>query len=334
MSALAQLAPAIGTAKACASLGVARATHYRQRHPRMPKLIRRTPPLQLADAERASVLDTLMSPRFVDYPPAQIYAILLDEGRYLCSIRTMYRVLASVQAARERRDQRIHPVYARPELIAQAPNEVWSWDITKLKTTVKWTYFYLYVVMDIFSRYIVGWTLSTRETGALARDFVETCAQRENISPDQLILHADRGSPMRSKTLNELLVDLGIEASFSRPHQSNDNPFSESLFKTAKYSPTFPTCFDCREHARAVITPFVEHYNHQHRHSGIGLMTPAAVHRGQATAITTARAITLNEAFTLHPQRFKGRPPMPPTVPDKVYINPPLTEDTHTQKTH
>ena len=334
MSTVARLAPAIGTAKACASLGIARATHYRQRHPKIPKPIRRTSPLQLADEERANVLDTLMSPRFVDYPPAQVYAIMLDEGRYLCSIRTMYRLLASQQAVRERRDQRIHPVYARPELIAQAPNEVWSWDITKLKTTVKWTYFYLYVVMDIFSRYIVGWTLSTRETGALARDFVETCVQRENISPEQLTLHADRGSPMRSKTLNELLVDLGIEASFSRPHQSNDNPFSESLFKTAKYSPTFPACFESREHARAVIAPFVEHYNHQHRHSGIGLMTPAAVHRGQATAITAARALTLNEAFVLHPQRFKGKPPVPPVVPDKVYINPPLNEDSVTHRTH
>ena len=334
MKAATALSATVGTSRACAGLGVARATLYRQRRPKVCVPVRRRPPLQLAEAEHTIVLDTLMSPRFVDYPPAQVYAILLDEGRYLCSIRTMYRLLASVQAVRERRDQRIHPVYARPELIAQAPNEVWSWDITKLKTTVKWTYFYLYVVMDIFSRYIVGWTLSTRETGALARDFVETCAQRENISPEQLTLHADRGSPMRSKTLNELLVDLGIEASFSRPHQSNDNPFSESLFKTAKYSPAFPTCFDSREHARAVITPFVEHYNHQHRHSGIGLMTPAAVHRGQATAITTARALTLNEAFALHPQRFKGKPPMPPVVPDKVYINPPLTEDIHIQKAH
>lgn len=334
MSAATQLAPTVGTAKACAGLGMARATLYRQRRSKVSMPVRRRPPLQLVDAECATVLDTLMSPRFVDYPPAQVYAILLDEGRYLCSIRTMYRLLASVQAVRERRDQRIHPVHARPELIAQAPNAVWSWDITKLKTTVKWTYFYLYVVMDIFSRYVVGWMLSTRETGALARDFVETCAQRENISPDQLTLHADRGSPMRSKTLNELLVDLGIEASFSRPHQSNDNPFSESLFKTTKYSPSFPACFDSPDHARAVLTPLFDHYNHQHRHSGIGLMTPAAVHRGQATAITTARTLTLNEAFAQHPQRFKGKPPIPPVVPDKVYINPPLTEDTATHKTH
>ena len=333
MSAATALSAAIGTTRACAGLGVARASHYRQRHPRTPTPARRTPPLQLADVERAIVIQTLMSPRFLDYPPAQVYATLLDEGRYLCSIRTMYRLLASVQAVRERRDQRIHPVYARPQLIAQAPNHVWSWDITKLKTTVKWTYFYLYVVVDIFSRYVVGWMLSTRETGALARDFVEQIVLREDIPADQVTLHSDRGAPMRSRTLAEKLTDLGIEASFGRPQQSNDNPFSESLFKTLKYSPTFPDCFDSLDHARAVLTPFFEHYNHRHRHSGIGLMAPAAVHRGQAAAITTARTLTLNQAFAMHPERFKGKPPTPPIVPDKVYINPPLPEDTDTQKT-
>ena len=334
MKAATVLSATVGTSRACAGLGVARATLYRQRRPKVSVPVRRRPPLQLAEAEHAIVLDTLMSLRFVDYPPAQVYAILLDEGSYVCSIRTMYRVLASAQAVRERRDQRIHPVYARPELIAQAPNEVWSWDITKLKTTVKWTYFYLYVVVDIFSRYVVGWMLSTRETGALARDFVEQIALREDIPADQVTLHSDRGAPMRSKTLAEKLTDLGIEASFGRPQQSNDNPFSESLFRTLKYSPTFPDRFDSMDHARVVLTSFFDHYNHRHRHSGIGLMTPAAVHHGHAGAITTARGLTLNAAFALHPQRFKGRPPQPPTVPDTVYINPPLTKDTATQKTH
>lgn len=334
MSAATTLSVTVGTTRACAGLGVARSTWYRQRRPKVSQQSRRTPPLQLVDAERAIVIDTLMSSRFVDYPPAQVYAILLDEGRYLCSIRTMYRLLASVQAVRERRDQRIHPVYARPELIAQSPNDVWSWDITKLKTTVKWTYLYLYVVVDIFSRYVVGWMLSTRETGALARDFVEQIALREDIPADQVTLHSDRGAPMRSKTLAEKLTDLGIEASFGRPQQSNDNPFSESLFRTLKYSPTFPDCFDSLDYARAVLTPFFDHYNHRHRHSGIGLMTPAAVHHGHAAAITTARALTLNEAFALHPQRFKGKPPLPPIVPDKVYINPPLTKGIDTKKTH
>ena len=334
MSALPELALQIGMAKACRGLGLSRATQHRRLQPKVRSLAKRIPPLKLGVAEQAIVLAELMSPRFVDSAPHQVYASLLDEGRYLCSIRTMYRLLASQQAVRERRDQRIHPVYARPELVAVAPNHVWSWDITKLKTTVKWTYFYLYVVIDIFSRYVVGWMLSTRETGALARDFVEQIVLREDIPIDQLTLHADRGSPMRSRTLAEKLTDLSIEASFARPQQSNDNPFSESLFKTLKYAPVFPECFDSSDHARAVLTPFFDHYNHHHRHTGIGLMTPAAVHRGDAPRITATRALTLQEAFVLHPERFKGNLPKPPVVPDKVYINPPIAQDTGTQKTH
>lgn len=288
----------------------------------------RIPSLSLTLAERNTVTDQLMSARFVDYPPAQVYAQLVDEGVYLCSIRTMYRQ----QAVRERRKQRVHPVYARPELIAEAPNQVWSWD-TKLKTTIKWTYIYLYVVMDIYSRYVVGWMLSTRETGALARDFVEQIVAREGINEHQLTLHADRGSPMRSKTLNEMLVDLDIEASFSRPQQSNDNPFSEALFKTVKYAPSFPDHFGSLEEARTVLNVFFIHYNHQHRHSGIGLMAPAAVHHGEAAAITAART-TLSAAYERHPQRFKGKPPTPPIVPTKVYINPPLTEESAAPNIH
>ena len=199
---------------------------------------------------------------------------------------------------------------------------------------MKWTYFYLYVVIDIFSRYVVGWMLGTRETGALARDFVEQIVLREDIPIDQLTLHADRGAPMRSKTLAEKLTDLGIQASFARPQQSNDNPFSESLFKTLKYAPVFPDRFDSMDHARAVLTPFFHHYNHEHRHSGIGLMTPGAVHSGQTAAITSARTSTLDDAFATHPQRFKGKRPTPPIVPDKVYINPPLPKETDTRKTH
>ena len=334
MSALPELALQIGMVKACGGLELSRATIYRQRRPRVRAVATRMPPLKLSAAEQAAVVGELMSERFVDRAPHQVYATLLDEDRYLCSIRTMYRLLASQQCVRERRDQRIHPVYARPELVAVAPNHVWSWDITKLKTTLKWTYFYLYVVVDIFSRYVVGWMLSTRETGALARDFVEQIVIREDIPVDQLTLHADRGAPMRSKTLAEKLTDLGIQASFARPQQSNDNPFSESLFKTVKYSPTFPECFDGIDHARAVLTPFFDHYNYIHRHTGIGLMTPGAVHSGQAAAITIARASTLNDAFAVHPERFKGKRPTPPIVPDKVYINPPLKKDTDTQKTH
>jgi len=328
MIALPELASVAGTSRACAGLGLSRATVYRLRRPRMPVVNARTPPLKLDAAEQAAVLDELMSPRFVDRAPHQVHATLLDEDRYLCSVRTMYRLLAAHKAVRERRDQRVHTVYARPELMACAPNQLWSWDITKLKTTVKWTYLYLYVVLDVFSRYVVGWMLSTRESGVLARELVEQTVQREAVPAGQLTLHQDRGAPMRSKTLAELLVDLGIDASFSRPHTSNDNPYSESLFKTTKYAPDFPDCFAGIDHGRDVITPFFEHYNHHHRHTGIGLMTPAAVHRGDAPRITAARAITLNNAFERNPLRFKGRMPQPPRVPDKVYINPPRTPET------
>lgn len=328
MSAVPALAAAVGSVQACNALGLSRATVARRRRPKTPgAATTRVPPLKLSDSERQIVLAELTSERFVDRAPRQVYATLLDEDRYLCSIRTMYRVLASERAVRERRAQRVHPAHARPELLAEAPGQLWSWDITKLRTSVKWTYLYLYVVLDVFSRYVVGWLLSTRESAALARELVEQCALREAIPRDQLTLHADRGAPMRSKTLAEKLVDLGIEPSFSRPRQSNDNPFSESLFKTAKYAPDFPDVFENTGHARDVLTPFFEHYNHEHRHSGIGLLTPAAMHRGEAPRITAARSITLSAAFERNPQRFKGRQPQPPRVPEKVYINPPLTED-------
>jgi putative transposase len=338
MSALPALSATVGVARACTSLGLSRATLHRQRSPKVRRTAIRTPPLKLDAAEQAAVLGERMSPRFVDRAPQQIYAVLLDEGRYLCSVRTMYRLLAAQKAVRERREQRVHPVYARPELLAEAPNQLWSWDITKLKTTVKWTYVYLYVVLDVYSRYVVGWLLSTRESAALARERVEQTALREAVLKDQLTLHADRGAPMRSKTLAERLVDLGIEARFSRPQQSNDNPYSESLFKTTKYAPDFPACFAGIDHARHVITPFFEHDNHHHRHTGIGLMTPAAVHHGHAPRITAERALTLVDAFDRHPNRFKGCVPKPPRVPDKVYINPPrdtpASNPETTTKTH
>ena len=251
MIALPALSAAVGPAKACHGLGLSRATVARQRRPKTSSVATtRVPPLKLSDSERQIVLDELTGERFVDRAPHQVYATLLDEDRYLCSIRTMYRVLAGARAVRERRAQRTHPVYARPELLAEAPGQLWSWDITKLRTSVKWTYLYLYVVLDVFSRYVVGWLLSTRESAALARELVEQSALREAIPRHQLTLHADRGAPMRSKTLAEKLVDLGIEPSFSRPRQSNDNPFSESLFKTAKYAPDFPDVFANTGHAR------------------------------------------------------------------------------------
>ncbi len=322
MSLLPALTSQVGGVRACAALDLSRATAHRSRHPRVKRPNTRCPPLKLDVAEERAVLDELTNPRFVDMAPQQVYAVLLDEGRYLCSIRTMYRKLTALGAVRERREQRVHPAYARPELLAEGPNQLWSWDITKLKTSVKWTYLYLYVVMDVFSRYVVGWMLSTRENGELAKALVEDTALRQHIPAGQLTLHSDRGAPMRSKTLAELLTDLGIDASFSRPHQSNDNPYSESLFKTTKYAPNFPDHFSCIDDARAVLTPFFSRYNHQHRHSGIGLMTPAAVHHGHAARITAERTKTLAAAYERTPSRFK-KTPKPPTVPDKVYINPP-----------
>jgi transposase InsO family protein len=323
MTALPELASRVGLARACDGLGLSRATIARKDRRGGLGGNRRPPPLKLSDGERQDVLVELTSERFVDRAPHQVYATLLDEGRYLCSIRTMYRVLAAEKAVRERRSQRSHPVYAKPQLLAKAPRQLWSWDITKLKTDVRWTYLYLYVILDVFSRYVVGWMLSTRESGALARDLVEQCVLREGVPRSQLTLHADRGAPMRSRTLAEKLVDLGIEPSFSRPRQSNDNPFSESCFKTLKYAPAFPERFGDITHARAVLTEFFDHYNHAHRHTGIGLMTPAAVHGGKATALTAARDQVLASAFQRTPQRFKGRRPQPPQVPTKVYINPP-----------
>lgn len=331
MSALPELAAEVGITRACDRLGLSRATLHRQGRVKPPKpTTKRRPPLQLCEAEQSAVLGELMSPRFADLAPHQVYAILLDEDRYLCSIRTMYRLLAAQQAVGERRNQRPHVIHARPELETSAPNQLWSWDITKLKTSVKWTYIYLYVVLDVYSRYVVGWLISTKENAALAREVVEQSALRQAVPAGQLILHADRGAAMRSKSLAEKLTDLGIEPSFSRPRQSNDNPFSEALFKTTKYAPTCPDRFESMDHARAVLTPFFQHYNENHRHTGIGLMTPAAVHRGEAPTVTTARQLTLDAALERNPIRFKGRRPAPPIVPKTVYINPPLDKDPNT----
>jgi putative transposase len=269
------------------------------------------------------VLDILHEPRFVDLAPAEVYATLLDEGRYLCSERTMYRVLAENQEVRERRNQLRHPEYKKPELLATAPNQVWSWDITKLLGPAKWTYFYLYVVIDIFSRYVVGWMVAHRESATLAEKLVAECCQREGIQPGQLGLHADRGSPMTSKALALLLTDLGVTKTHSRPHVSNDNPFSEAQFKTMKYRPEFPARFGCIEDARAFCRAFFAWYNEHHRHGGIGLLTPHDVHHGLSQERVVARARVLALAYDAHPERFTAGPPMPPAEPTEVWINPP-----------
>ena len=319
------LASEVGTARACRALAVARATAYRHRTPRVasPARVRRPSPLALSREERETVLGELHSGRFADASPAQVYATLLDEGRYLASERTMYRLLAAHAEVRERRNQLRHPAYERPELLATGPRELWSWDITKLRGPAKWTWFYLYVILDVFSRYVPGWMVATRESAALAERLIADTVTKERIVPGQLVLHADRGSSMRSKPVALLLADLGVERTHSRPHVSNDNPFSESQFRTLKYRSTFPDRFGSLEDARAFCREFFSWYNTCHRHSGIGLLTPVDVHAGRAAEVTAARAVTLSQAYEAHPERFVRHAPRPPALPTAVWINPP-----------
>ena len=313
------------TARACRTLSVSRATLYRRRRPR-PRALgpRRRPHRSLAPAERKQVLDVLRSPRFVDKSPAQAWATLLDEAIYHCSIRSMYRYLAACGEVKERRNQLRHPNYKKPELLAEAPNQVWTWDITKLRGPVKWTYFHLYVIMDIYSRYVVGWMVAHKENAALAKRLIAETCSKQGITADQLTIHADRGSSMRSKSVALLLSDLGVIKSHSRPHVSNDNPYSEAQFKTMKYCPQFPNRFGCAQDARGFCGDFFGYYNNDHRHSGIGLLTPATVHYGQTERVVAARQETLLAAYRAHPERFVRRSPQPPSVPSQAWINPPV----------
>jgi putative transposase len=337
MDAVSQLAPTVGVESACDVLGVARASFYRQRPllgpmlaPPMALTVRPTPARALSVDERQSVRDVLNSERFQDCSPGAIQATLLDEGQYLCSTRTMYRILEADGSTRERRDQLTHPAYQKPELLATAPNQLWSWDITKLRGPVKWTYFYLYVILDVFSRYVVGWMVAPREGAELARKLIEETCEKQNIQPDQLSLHADRGSAMRSKPVALLLADLSVTKTHSRPYTSNDNPFSESQFRTLKYRPEFPDRFGCIQDSRAFCQNFFPWYNEEHRHSGIGMMTPAMVHYGLATAIRENRQRALDIAYSAHPDRFVRRPPTPPNLPKEVWINKPKQPDDNT----
>jgi putative transposase len=324
MQAIETTSPTLGTAAACEALGVARASVYRRRQPAPVPAPRPTPARALDPIERQAVLETLHSERFLDAAPAQVHAALLDEGTYLCSPRTMYRLLDTAGEIKERRDQVRRPHYAAPELLATRPNEVWSWDITKLLGPAKWTYFYLYVILDIFSRYVVGWMLAPRETAALAERLIaETCA-KHTISPGQLTIHADRGGAMRSQPVALLLADLGVTKTHSRPHVSNDNPFSEAQFRTLKYCPQFPERFGSLEDGRAFGQAFFRWYNHEHRHSGLGFLTPAVVHFGHAATVRAHRQQVLAAAYAAHPERFvKGRP-QPADLPTAVWINPPV----------
>ena len=266
--------------------------------------------------------------RFVDKAPVEMWATLLDEGTYYCSTRTMYRILAAHGEVRERRNQLRHPNYRKPELLAEGPNQVWSWDITKLRGPVKWTYYYLYVILDIFSRYVTGWMLAHRESAELARRLIAESCRKQDIEPGQLTIHADRGSSMRSKSVALLLADLGVTKTHSRPHVSNDNPYSESQFKTLKYCPQFPRRFGSIEDARLFSRNFFDYYNHEHRHSGIGLMTPAVVHQGRAEKVSAARRQILLKAYQVHPERFVRGTPQPPVLPSQAWINPPPTKTT------
>ena len=328
MATVTEVGPRLGIAPTCAALGLPRATYYRRRRPQNAPPLHWPSPRALSVAERDAVLTLLHEPRFVDLAPAEVYATLLDNGKYLCSERTMYRVLAVNQEVRERRNQLRHPNYAAPELLARRPNELWSWDITKLLGPAKWTYFYLYVMLDVFSRYVVGWMVTHRESATLAERFIRETCLRQGIDRGQLTIHADRGPAMTSKPVALLLADLGVTKTHARPHVSNDNPFSEAHFKTLKYRPAFPERFGSIQDTRAYCYVFFSWYNAEHHHAGLGLLTPADVHHGLAEQRVAARATVLATASAAHPERFPGGLPQPPAPPVEVWINRPKARAT------
>ena len=323
-----QLAQQTNTKKACAQLAYPRSSYYRHEQVKPaatePRVLPAPSPRALPSAEREAVRDLLNSEQFVDSSPRQVYGTLLDEGRYLCSVSTMYRILRAYQEVRERRNQKQNPVYKKPELLATGPNQVWSWDITKLRGPVPHVYYYMYTILDIFSRYVVGYMVATREEATLARQLVADSCAKQGIEPAQLILHADRGSAMISKTLALLLADLGVGKSHSRPYISDDNPFSEAQFKTMKYRPDYPDRFGSPQDARQWTHPFIHWYNNEHRHTSLGLMTPATVHYGLAAELTVQRQVTLQAAYEKNPERFVKGLPIPPKLQTAVWINPPL----------
>lgn len=336
IAAVEELSPVIGTKPACDVLGVARATLYRRRRPRSAKTKRERRPSAraLSEHECNEVLEVLHSPRFCDTAPAEVVATLLDEGTYLASERTMYRLLDAHGEARERRNQLVHPAYLRPELLAEAPNELWSWDITKLKGPVKWTYYYLYVILDVFSRYVVGWMIAERELAVLATRLVKETIAKQNADTNKLTVHADRGSSMTSKPLALLLADLGATKSHSRPYTSTDNCYSEAQFKTLKYRPGFPDRFGSIQDARSFCVGFFGWYNCEHRHSGIGMMTPEAMHYGRAEHLRVKRSEVLRNAYDRHPERFPRGLPQPWKLPIAAWINPPEIRSSTKEVTH
>jgi putative transposase len=327
MEAAVGLSREVGLAPACRALSLSRATLYRARAASgKPSAPRPTPARALAPDERQTALEALNGERFCDMAPAAVHSVLLDEGTYICSVRTMYRILDAEGEVKERRDQLRHPVYSKPELLATRPREVWSWDITKLRGPAKWTYYYLYVILDIFSRYVVGWMIALREAASLAEKLISQTCEKQRIEKGQLTIHADRGSSMKSKPVELLLVDMGVDRTHSRPHTSNDNPYSESQFKTLKYRPEFPKRFGSIQDARAFSRGFFTWYNTEHRHSGIAYLTPEMVHYGYAADVLDARQTVLLGAYDAHPERFVNRTPAPLALPEEVWINRPERE--------
>jgi putative transposase len=326
MEGLAFLIPIVGVAAACVALGVNRASYYRALKPKRGTLPRPRPPRALTNDERARVLAILDSEEFMDKAPAQVYAKLLEDGRYVCSERTMYRILDEHGQVHERRAQRRHPEYVKPQLVASAPNQVWSWDTTKLPGPTKGTYFTLYIILDIFSRYIVGWQVTKSESAAVAQQLIEACCKRQAVPPGQLTIHADRGSPMVAKSTAQLYVDLGVAKSHSRPRTSNDNPYSESNFRTLKYRPDMPVQLGSLEHARQVVRALVDWYNDDHYHVGLALLHPVDVHYGRTTSIVAARQRVLDRAHAVHPERFVHGRPQQKSPPPAAWINPPAVD--------
>jgi putative transposase len=325
-TAFSELVPIVGTKGACDAVGRSRATWYRRDLPprQGPPGPRPTPPNALTPGERDTVKEILGSERFIDRAPAQAWATLLDEGTYLASEATMYRILRADGGARERRRQAVHPPRTIPELVANGPLEVWSYDATALRGPARGAWYRLFMMLDLYSRYCPGWMVVPDERADAVADWIaQVIASQGPIPADTLTIHADRGSPMTSKPVSQLLADLRIGRTHGRPHVSNDNAYSEAAFKTLKYGPDFPGSFGSIEDARAFAGPFIEHYNHEHRHSGIGYHTPASVHFGTAPLVREQRVRVLDAAYAAHPERFVNKPPEPPRLPGPAWINPP-----------
>ena len=331
-----ELAQVTGMAEACRLLNIPRSTLYRIRQPEQEQLGTDRPESSsqptksvraLSRAEREAVRDVLNSERFQDQSPRQVYATLLDEDEYLCHWRTMYRVLEEHEEVRERRNQLRHPAYTKPELLATGPNQLWSWDITRMRGPVTWSYYYLYVMLDVFSRYVVAWLLAEQESAILAQELVAAAYTKQNIEPGQLTIHADRGAPMMAKSMAMLMSDLGINESHSRPHVSDDNPYSEAQFHTVKYRPDYPDRFGCLSDARSWCEGFFPWYNNEHHHSALHLLTPADVHYGRAAEKLAQRHAVLQRAYVARPERFVNGPPTMPQLPAAVWINRPVTAD-------